>query len=130
MVTAVDSGCHHCVPTRRGSHQRVGCRHERRCGAALIDLIGDTFYRVLPSSSLLVLSNILLSAALCDHFSYQYSRVPCIYSHAGIKVNELGATIHAYPSFSFALQQMCADVAVEDLFHGVSGRLIQLLKKV
>ena len=48
---------------------------------------------------------------------------------SGIKVSDLGSTIHAYPSFSFALQQMCSEIAIESLFHGKTGAVIKLLKK-
>eukprot|EP00050_Salpingoeca_kvevrii_P020294 m.96826 g.96826 ORF g.96826 m.96826 type:complete len:242 (+) comp8805_c0_seq3:784-1509(+) len=48
----------------------------------------------------------------------------------GLTMKQLGKTIHAYPSFGFGIQQMASDVAVESLFHGLTGRLISLLKKV
>eukprot|EP00055_Hartaetosiga_balthica_P007635 m.26552 g.26552 ORF g.26552 m.26552 type:complete len:484 (+) comp5866_c0_seq1:60-1511(+) len=50
--------------------------------------------------------------------------------HHGIKFTELGRVIHNYPSFGFALQQMGSEVAIEGLFHGITGKLIALLKKV
>jgi hypothetical protein len=46
------------------------------------------------------------------------------------QVTELGRVIHAYPSFAFALQQICAEIAVEASFKGVTGKLIQWFKKV
>ena len=49
---------------------------------------------------------------------------------AGIKISDLGSTIHAYPSFSFALQQMCSEIAIEGLFHGMTGKFVKLFKKV
>eukprot|EP00051_Salpingoeca_urceolata_P004731 m.67266 g.67266 ORF g.67266 m.67266 type:complete len:486 (-) comp13816_c0_seq2:55-1512(-) len=48
----------------------------------------------------------------------------------GITMKSLGKTIHAYPSFGFGAQQMASDVAVEGLFHGLTGRLINWLKRV
>merc|ERR1712000_153032 len=50
--------------------------------------------------------------------------------HQDIKVTELGRVIHAYPSFAFALQKLCADIAVEASFHGLTGKVIKWFKKV
>jgi hypothetical protein len=38
--------------------------------------------------------------------------------------------MHAYPSFAFALQQMAADVTVESLFQGLTGKIVNWFKKV
>lgn len=47
-----------------------------------------------------------------------------------LQVTELGRVIHAYPSFAFALQKLCADIAVEASFHGLTGKVIKWFKKV
>lgn len=51
-------------------------------------------------------------------------------ANQGMTMKQLGKTIHAYPSFGFGIQQMSSDVAIENLFHGLTGTLINLLKKV
>lgn len=51
------------------------------------------------------------------------------YRNTGLKMSQVGRAIHAYPSFGFAVQQMASDVAVDALFHGFTGTLVNLLKK-
>ncbi|EGD81218.1 hypothetical protein PTSG_11256 [Salpingoeca rosetta] len=46
-----------------------------------------------------------------------------------IKVPDLGKAMHNYPSFGVGLQQMCADVAVEGLLTGLTGRIVNWLKR-
>jgi hypothetical protein len=47
-----------------------------------------------------------------------------------MKINELASTIHPYPTYSTAVQQMAADIAVEDLLSGVSGRVVRALSRI
>eukprot|EP00054_Salpingoeca_dolichothecata_P016351 m.95724 g.95724 ORF g.95724 m.95724 type:complete len:482 (-) comp21940_c0_seq3:95-1540(-) len=47
-----------------------------------------------------------------------------------LSLKKIARAIHAYPSFAFTIQQMTSDIAVEGLFHGITGKLINLLKKV
>ena len=47
-----------------------------------------------------------------------------------LKIKELAGDIHPYPTYSTAVQQMAADITVENLLAGVSGRLIRGLSKV
>jgi pyruvate/2-oxoglutarate dehydrogenase complex dihydrolipoamide dehydrogenase (E3) component len=47
-----------------------------------------------------------------------------------LKSKDLAGDIHPYPTYSTAVQQMAADIAVENLLAGVSGRLIRGLSKV
>jgi pyruvate/2-oxoglutarate dehydrogenase complex dihydrolipoamide dehydrogenase (E3) component len=46
------------------------------------------------------------------------------------KINELASTIHPYPTYSTAVQQMAADIAVEDFLSGVSGRVVRALSRI
>jgi pyruvate/2-oxoglutarate dehydrogenase complex dihydrolipoamide dehydrogenase (E3) component len=47
-----------------------------------------------------------------------------------LKSKDLAGDIHPYPTYSTAVQQMAADITVENLLAGVSGRLIRGLSKV
>ena len=47
-----------------------------------------------------------------------------------LQVTKLARVMHAYPSFAFALQQMAADVTVDSLFQGITGKLVNWFKKV
>jgi pyruvate/2-oxoglutarate dehydrogenase complex dihydrolipoamide dehydrogenase (E3) component len=47
----------------------------------------------------------------------------------GWKAGDLAATIHPYPTYATAIQQLAADMAVEDLLSSVSGRLLRGVSK-
>ena len=46
-----------------------------------------------------------------------------------MKIGDLAGAIHPYPTYSTAVQQMAADIAVEHLLSGTSGRLVRGLSK-
>ena len=46
-----------------------------------------------------------------------------------MKIGDLAAAIHPYPTYSTAVQQMAADIAVEHLLSGASGKLVRGLSK-
>ena len=47
-----------------------------------------------------------------------------------LKVADLAGTIHPYPTYSTAVQQMAADITIEHLLSGASGKLIRGLSRV
>ncbi len=47
-----------------------------------------------------------------------------------MKVADLAGAIHAYPTYSTAVQQLAADMAVENMLSGTSGRIIRGLSKI
>lgn len=46
------------------------------------------------------------------------------------KISELAAAIHAYPTYSTAVQQLAADMTMENLLSGASGRVLLGLSKL
>ena len=48
----------------------------------------------------------------------------------GMKLMDLAGAIHAYPTYSTAAQQMAADMAIESMLSGTSGKLIRGLSKI
>jgi pyruvate/2-oxoglutarate dehydrogenase complex dihydrolipoamide dehydrogenase (E3) component len=48
----------------------------------------------------------------------------------GMKTGDLSSAIHPYPTYSTAIQQMAADITVEHLLSGTSGRLVRGLSKI
>jgi pyruvate/2-oxoglutarate dehydrogenase complex dihydrolipoamide dehydrogenase (E3) component len=47
-----------------------------------------------------------------------------------MKISELAGAIHPYPTYSTAVQQMAADIAVDDLLSGASGRVVRALSRM
>jgi len=47
-----------------------------------------------------------------------------------MKVGDLAGAIHPYPTYSTAVQQLAADISVERLLSGTSGRVVRGLSKV
>jgi len=46
-----------------------------------------------------------------------------------MKIGDLAGTIHPYPTYSTAVQQMAADIAVQHQLSGTSGKLVRWLSK-
>lgn len=46
-----------------------------------------------------------------------------------MKIDDLAGTIHPYPTYSTAVQQIAADIAVEQQLSGTSGKLVRWLSK-
>jgi pyruvate/2-oxoglutarate dehydrogenase complex dihydrolipoamide dehydrogenase (E3) component len=47
-----------------------------------------------------------------------------------LKLSELAGAIHPYPTYSTAVQQMAADIAVDDLLSGISGKVVRALSRM
>jgi pyruvate/2-oxoglutarate dehydrogenase complex dihydrolipoamide dehydrogenase (E3) component len=47
-----------------------------------------------------------------------------------VKISELAGAIHPYPTYSTAVQQMAADIAVDDLLSGASGKVVRALSRM
>lgn len=47
----------------------------------------------------------------------------------GLTVSDLASTIHAYPTFGFAVQELAAEIALEAATSGVRGRAIQAIRR-
>jgi pyruvate/2-oxoglutarate dehydrogenase complex dihydrolipoamide dehydrogenase (E3) component len=47
----------------------------------------------------------------------------------GMKVGDLSGTIHPYPTYSTAVQQMAADITLGHVLSGTSGKLIRGLSR-
>jgi len=47
-----------------------------------------------------------------------------------VKISDLAGAIHPYPTYSTAVQQLAADVAVDDLLSGASGRVVRALSRM
>src|SRR5216684_5397653 len=45
-------------------------------------------------------------------------------------VSDLAGAIHAYPTYSTAVQQLAADMAIENILSGVSGSIVRGLSKI
>lgn len=48
----------------------------------------------------------------------------------GLKVADLANAIHAYPTYSTAVQQLAAGVAVENFLTGTAGKIVRSLSKI
>ena len=47
-----------------------------------------------------------------------------------MKVSDLAGTIHAYPTYSTAVQQLAAEMAIEKSLAGASGKIIRGLSRI
>jgi pyruvate/2-oxoglutarate dehydrogenase complex dihydrolipoamide dehydrogenase (E3) component len=49
---------------------------------------------------------------------------------SGLKVSDLAGAIHAYPTYSTAVQQLAVDIATEHLLAGASGKIARGISKI
>jgi pyruvate/2-oxoglutarate dehydrogenase complex dihydrolipoamide dehydrogenase (E3) component len=47
----------------------------------------------------------------------------------GLKVNDLAGAIHVYPTYSTAVMQLAGGVLLDNLFTGISGKVIKRLSR-
>jgi pyruvate/2-oxoglutarate dehydrogenase complex dihydrolipoamide dehydrogenase (E3) component len=47
----------------------------------------------------------------------------------GLKVNDMASAIHVYPTYSTAVMQLAGGVLLDDLFTGISGKVIKRLSR-
>ena len=47
-----------------------------------------------------------------------------------MKISDLAGAIHPYPTYSTGIQQMAAEITVEHLLSGTSGKLVRTLSKI
>jgi hypothetical protein len=47
-----------------------------------------------------------------------------------MKISDLAGAIHPYPTYSTGIQQMAAEITVEHLLSGTSGKLVRGLSRV
>eukprot|EP00056_Hartaetosiga_gracilis_P010133 m.148703 g.148703 ORF g.148703 m.148703 type:complete len:163 (+) comp13262_c2_seq11:86-574(+) len=104
---------------------KIAYWHASKIDRAITDGEKEGYYKIFFSND----NKIRGAVFVCSRAGELVNEI-AVCMHHGIKFTDLGRVIHNYPSFGFALQQMGSEVAIESLFHGVTGKLIALLKKV
>lgn len=108
-----------------GDHVRV-CRWEMsRTDRAICEDDCDGFIKVIAKAN-----GNLLGATVVNGRAGETITEFIVALKQNLNVSDLAGAIHAYPTYSTAVQQLAAELAIERTLSGVSGKLIRGLSKI
>ena len=108
-----------------GENVRV-CRWEMtRTDRAICEDDRDGFVKVIAKKN-----GSLLGATVVNGRAGETITEFIVAIRQNMKVSDLAGTIHAYPTYSTAVQQLTAELAIEGTLAGVSGKIIRGLSKI
>jgi pyruvate/2-oxoglutarate dehydrogenase complex dihydrolipoamide dehydrogenase (E3) component len=108
-----------------GENLRV-CRCDlSRTDRAICEDDHDGFTKVIAKKN-----GILLGATVVNRRAGETITELIIAIKQNMKISDLAGTIHAYPTYSTAVQQLAAELAIEESLSGASGKIIRGLSKI
>jgi pyruvate/2-oxoglutarate dehydrogenase complex dihydrolipoamide dehydrogenase (E3) component len=130
-TTFTDPEVAHVGPTEAQAREKFGdnvkiCRWEMsRTDRAVCENDTDGFIKVIAKKD----GTILGATIVCGRGGETLTEF-IVAIKQNMKVADLAGAIHAYPTYSTAIQQLAADMAIENLLSGASGSLIRGLSKI
>ena len=130
-VTFTDPEVAHVGPTEEQARARFGdnvkvCRWEmNRTDRAVCENDTDGFVKIIARKDGTVLGATIVAARAGEAITELILAI----KH-NMKITDLAGAIHAYPTYSSAVQQLAADMTVENLLSGTSGKIIRELSKI
>ena len=108
-----------------GENLRI-CRWDlSRTDRAICEDDRDGFTKVIAKKN-----GILVGATLVNRRAGETITELIIAIKGNMKISDLAGTIHAYPTYSTAVQQLAAELAIEESLSGASGKIIRGLSKI
>jgi pyruvate/2-oxoglutarate dehydrogenase complex dihydrolipoamide dehydrogenase (E3) component len=108
-----------------GENLRV-CRWDlSRTDRAICEDDRDGFTKVIARKN-----GILVGATVVNRRAGETITELIIAIKQNMKISDLAETIHAYPTYSTAVQQLAAKLAIEESLSGASGKIIRGLSKI
>jgi len=102
------------------------CRWEMsRADRAICENDTDGFIKVIAKKDGTILGATIISGRAGETISEFIVAIK-----QNLKVADLAGAIHAYPTYSTAVQQLAADMAIENILSGVSGSIVRGLSKI
>ncbi len=86
---------------------------------------GDGFIKIIASGDGTILGATIVAARAGETLSELIVAIK-----QSMKVSDLAGAIHAYPTYSTGIQQLAADMTIEKLLSGASGRIVRGLSKL
>jgi pyruvate/2-oxoglutarate dehydrogenase complex dihydrolipoamide dehydrogenase (E3) component len=111
--------------TRYGDTLKVSRWEMSRTDRAVCDADTDGFLKVVSRSD-----GMLLGATMVAPRAGEAITEFTLALNHRLKVTDVANAIHAYPTYSTAVQQLAAGVAVENFLTGTAGKVIQSLSKI
>jgi pyruvate/2-oxoglutarate dehydrogenase complex dihydrolipoamide dehydrogenase (E3) component len=130
-VTFTDPEVAHVGLTEEQARVKFGenvkvCRWEMsRTDRAICEDDRDGFVKVIAKKN-----GILLGATVVNGRAGETITEFIVAMKQNMKVSDLAGAIHAYPTYSTAVQQLAAELAIEGSLSGASGKIIRGLSKI
>jgi len=130
-TTFTDPEVAHVGPTEAQAREKFGnnvkvCRWEMgRTDRAICENDTDGFIKVIAKKDGTILGATIISGRAGETITEFIVAIK-----QNLKVADLAGTIHAYPTYSTAVQQLAADMAIENILSGVSGSIVRGLSKI
>jgi pyruvate/2-oxoglutarate dehydrogenase complex dihydrolipoamide dehydrogenase (E3) component len=130
-TTFTDPEVAHVGPTEAHAREKFGgdvkvCRWEMsRADRAICENDTDGFIKVIAKKD-----GTILGATIVARRAGETITEFIVAIQQNLKVADLAGAIHAYPTYSTAVQQLAADMAMENMLSGVSGSIVRGLSKI
>jgi pyruvate/2-oxoglutarate dehydrogenase complex dihydrolipoamide dehydrogenase (E3) component len=130
-TTFTDPEVAHVGPTEAQAREKFGdnvkvCRWEMsRTDRAICEDDRDGFVKVIARKN-----GTLLGATVVNGRAGETITEFIVAIKQNMKVSDLAGAIHAYPTYSTAVQQLAAEMAIEGTLAGTSGKFIRGLSKI
>lgn len=130
-VTFTDPEVAHVGATEEQARAKFGdavkiCRWQmNRADRAVCENDGDGFIKVITRKEGSILGATIVAARAGEAITELILAIK-----QNMKVTDLAGAIHAYPTYSTAIQQLAAGMTIENLLAGTSGKIIRGLSKI
>jgi pyruvate/2-oxoglutarate dehydrogenase complex dihydrolipoamide dehydrogenase (E3) component len=111
--------------SRLGNNVKVSYTKLRHIDRAVCENDRDGFIKVIAKSDGTILGATIVAARAGDALSELIVAIK-----QNMKMSDLAAAIHAYPTYSTGVQQLAADMTIEKLLSGTSGTIVRALSKI
>jgi pyruvate/2-oxoglutarate dehydrogenase complex dihydrolipoamide dehydrogenase (E3) component len=104
---------------------KVCCTKLSHVDRAVCENDGDGFIKIVAKSDGTILGATIVAARAGETLSELIVAIK-----QKLKVTDLAGAIHAYPTYSTGLQQLAAEMTIEKLLSGTSGKIVRGLSKI
>ena len=108
-----------------GDNLRVGRWDMSRTDRAICEDDQDGFVKLIAKKN-----GVLVGATVVHSRAGETIAELIIAIQQNMKISELAGALHPYPTYSSAIQQLAAEMAIEESLSGASGQIIRGLAKV
>jgi pyruvate/2-oxoglutarate dehydrogenase complex dihydrolipoamide dehydrogenase (E3) component len=111
--------------SKLGNNVNVCCTKMSQVDRAVCENDRDGFIKVIAKSDGTILGATIVAARAGDALSELIVAIK-----QNMKISDLAGAIHAYPTYSTGVQQLAADMTIERLLSGTSGKIVRGLSRI